>query len=579
MFRNKVINAIEAHTNLDRTKIDSLIEIPPTLDLGNFAFPCFILAKELKKAPNQVAIELITKIKLPKEIVEIKANGPYINFYVNKEMFAEYVNKKTPEIEMAEKVINLNNDDSSNQIPKTVLLEFPSPNSNKPLHLGHVRNMVYGQSIKNLYAFCGAETTNVNLFNNRGIHVCKSMLGYTKWGNLQTPESTKKKSDKFVAEFYVLFEKHIKENPELEKEAQEMLQKWEHEDSNILALGKKMNKWAEDGHKKTYKKFELDFEKTYYEQEDGLYKHGKEVVQEGLSKGLFYKDEESSNVMVDLEKYGLGKKVLLRADGTSIYITQDMFLAEIKDRQYKTEKSIIITAIEQNNHFKQLFKIFELLNKPYAKGMVHLSYGMVNLPEGRMKSREGTVVDADDLIDELQEMAKAEILVRNPDIDMKELEDRSFKIAMSALRFFLLKVDPKLDIVYDPKQSVSFEGETGPYIQYTIARINSILEKAPELDFENVDYSLLTDNLEQQMFNLINQFNDIILEATLRHKPSAICRFALDLAQLFNEFYHQKQIVKEESKIRNARLVLAWKVKDMLILALELLHIHPLERM
>ena len=339
-----------------------------------------------------------------------------------------------------------------------------------------------------------------------------------------------------------------------------------------------MNKWAEDGHKETYKLFELNFDKIYYELEDGLYRHGKEVVKEGQDKNIFFTDEKGC-VSVDLEKEGLGKKVLLRADGTSIYITQDMYLADLKYKDFNAERSVIITAVEQITHFKQLIKTLELLKKPYVTGMYHLAYGMVNLPEGRMKSREGTVVDADDLIADLKELVKGEILLRNPDIEEEDLEDRSYKIAMAALRFYLLKVDPKLDIVYDPKQSLSFEGETGPYIQYTIARINSVMEKSQDIDYKKIDYSKLTDDIEQSILSKISQFNNAVLESALKYKPSVLCRHLLDLAQLFNEFYHQKQIIKEDEDIRNARLNLACKVKDTLTLGLDLLGIHSIERM
>lgn len=555
-------------TGLPEGELDSLIEIPPDSKMGDFAFPCFVLAKSMKKAPNAIAEELAKKIKPKTPISEVKAIGPYLNFFVDKNKMAENVIKDIIKCDVCY--------GSLAPKKKKVMVEYPAPNTNKPLHLGHVRNMLLGSSICNILGFAGYEVIPANLVNDRGIHICKSMLAYQKWGNNKAPD---KKSDHFVGEYYVLYSKKLGEHPELEEEAKEMLRKWEAGDKEVLALWRKMNKWALDGYKQTYALFDVHHKKTYYESE--TYKHGKEIILEGLKKGLFYKDEEGA-IVANLEKDKLGKKVMLRADGTSVYITQDLYLAKIKFDDFKMDKSVYIVANEQIYHFKVLFKVLDMLGFAYAKNCYHLAYGMIYLPDGRMKSREGKVVEADDLVEEMKGVAEAEIKKRHKDLDKKEVDKRKEIIGMGALKFFVLKFDPMKDFVYNPEESISFEGETGPYVQYAHARICSILRKeANESKFnpEKIKKFEFNNEKEFRLIKLMANFSNAVNDAAENYKPSLMARYVLDLAQAFNEFYHECPVLKAEGKEKESRLALIYSVKTVLRNALDLLGIKSPEEM
>jgi arginyl-tRNA synthetase len=391
------------------------------------------------------------------------------------------------------------------------------------------------------------------------------MLAYQKWGKGKEPD---KKSDHFVGDFYVLYSKHEKEHPELEDEIKELLRKWEAGDKEIVALWHKMRKWALDGFKQTYALFDVHHKKVYYESE--IYQRGKEIILEAFRKGLFQKDEKGA-IFADLEKDGLGKKVLLREDGTGIYITQDLYLAKVKFDDYKMDKSVYIVGNEQIYHFKVLFKLLETLRMPFAKHCYHLAYGMIYLPEGRMKSREGTVVDADNIVKEMKLVAEKEIKKRHK-LDKKELEKRKEIIGMGALKFFILKYDPMKDFTYDPEESISFEGETGPYVQYAHARICSILRKVKKFEPEKIK-PVFSHQLEFKLIKLLGGFKPIVSGAAEQYKPSLVARYSLDLAQAFNEFYHECPVLKAESKIRDSRLALIFCVKTVLKNALDLLGI------
>jgi len=460
-----------------------------------------------------------------------------------------------------------------------VVIEFPAPNTNKPLHLGHVRNMLIGESLSRILEFNGFKVFRVNMNNDRGIHICKSMLAYKKYGKNKTPESEKKKSDHFVGDYYVLFNKKLKEHPELEDETQDMLRKWEQGDSETVNLWKKMNNWAFNGFNQTYKKFGIKHVKVYNESD--YYNQGKKVVMDELKKKVFEKDEKG-NIFVNLEKYNLPNKILLRADGTSVYMTQDLMLAQLKYKDFKMDKSIFVVGSEQKLHFKQLFKILELIGFKNFDGCYHLAYGMIALPEGRMKSREGTIVDADNIVDDMIALAKKEIQKRH-DLDKKEIDKRAEQIGMGALNFFILKYDALKDFVFNPKESISFEGETGPYIQYAHARICSILRKfGKSIDkgfIDKTDLSLLKEKEELELVKLLGKFPNVVENAASSYKPSLISRYLLDLSQAFNEFYHIHQILKEKEEMRNARILLIDSVRQVLRNGLNLLGIEAPEKM
>jgi arginyl-tRNA synthetase len=555
----------------DALKLESIsLEVPPKLELGDYAFPCFILSKQLKKSPMDVAkdIEQQIKPKLPTHITS-KIIGPYVNFFVSKEHLADSVLKKIH----AEKE-KYGKEKESKEI---VLIESPGPNTNKPLHLGHLRNILLGQSICNILRAAGKKTHIVNVVNDRGVHICKSMFAYQKFGNGTTPEKAGMKSDHFVGDFYVKYAKAEKESPELEDEIQKLLVKWEQGDKETRELWKKMNDWALKGFNETYKKLKFKIEKEYLESE--TYMHGKEIILDGLKKGLFEKDGDE-NIILNLEAKGLGKKVLLRSNGTSVYITQDIYMAKKRYDDFKFDSMVYVVGNEQEYHFKVLFEVFKKLGWSFGEKCYHFSYGMVELPEGKMKSREGNVVDTDELIDEVVKIAKEEIIKRYDSLDEKEIEKRANAIAMAAIRFFFLKHDPLKNFIFNPKESLAFEGETGPYVMYSYARICSIFEKLDEkVDLSIIDSKLLNTELDRKMLNKMKEYPDVIKDAAKQYRPSLIAYYLLDLASAFNEYYRDNTILKADKPLRNARLALIDSVRIVIKSGLELLEIDVLEQM
>jgi arginyl-tRNA synthetase len=440
--------------------------------------------------------------------------------------------------------------------------------------------MAIGNAICRLSTFCGNTVHPVNIINDRGIHICQSMLAYQKWGKNKKPE---KKGDHFVGDYYVMFAKAVLEHPELKDEAQQLLQAWEDKDKDTHKLWKEMTNWVLKGFAETYKRFGITFEKEYFESQH--YEQGRDVALEGLKKGIFIKNDDKS-IIAKLESYGISDKIVLRADGTSIYITQDLFLAQQRYADYKFDQMIYVVASEQQLHFKQLFKILELLEKPFAKSLHHLSYGLVNLPSGRMKSREGTVVDADDLMDEVVMLARNEVTLRYPNMEEKEKMKRAEFIALGAIKFFLLRTDPIRDMVFNPEESISFEGETGPYIQYTHARACAILRKALQsagsgnkFSTKNIRYELLKEDVERIIIKYFIQFPAAVEESSIHFKPHILCRLLLDLAQSFNEFYHAHTVINENVELMNARLALVDGVRQVLENGLNLLGIEAPQEM
>ena len=574
MFKKEITRLLSKYVKLSKGQIFNLIEIPLP-DYGDYSFPCFFLAQKLKKNPKQIAQELADKIKPTKTIETIKAVNGYINFFVNKSAFAEKVLK---EIFKQKEKFGFSKKGKN----KKAVIESPGPNTNKPLHLGHLRNMALGISLSNILKAVGYKTINVDIINDRGIHIMKSLLAYKKFGKNKKPD---KKPDHFVGDFYVLYSKKEKENPklkeELQKELKELLRKYEKKDKETMALLKKMNKWALQGIRETYKRFGMHIDKTYFESEH--YEKGKKIIQEYLKKGLFKKNQDNS-ISIDLSKYNLGEKILLRADGTSLYITQDLYLAIKRWQDFKPDKMIYIVGSEQIYHFKVLFTLLKLMGFKFADNYFHLPYGMVYLPEGKMKSREGVIVDADDLINQMHALAKKEILKREPKIKKQELEARAEAIALAAIKFYILKFDALRDFTYNPKESLTFEGETGPYIQYAHARAASILRKANQ-ENKNIkekptsNKQVIKEKQEYLLIRELAQFPSIVEKAAQRLKPDLIANYTYKLAQTFTDFYTNLKVLTQDKDERQERLLLTQATKQVLANALVLLNIKPMERM
>ncbi len=557
-FKQEIIALLVKASRLSKQEIELLVAAPPDPKMGDYAFPCFKLGKN----PHAEAENLRKRITLPAFVSKLEVAGPYLNFFLDKKNVA---------METMKAIKKQKNKFGSAHNKKKVVIEYCGPNTNKPLHLGHVRNVALGNTMCRLLAFQGNSVHPVNIINDRGIHICQSMLAYQKWGKGKLPD---KKGDHFVGDFYVLFVQKQKENPELKNEAQEILIKWEDKDPEIRKLWKKMNTWVLTGFAKTYKRFGISFDKEYFESE--IYEQGKEVVFEGLEKGIFTKDDTKA-IVAPLENHGIPNKIILRADGTSVYITQDLYLALQRYKDYKFETMIYVVASEQRLHFQQLFKIQELLQRPFAKNLYHLSYGLVNLPSGRMKSREGTVVDADDLMNEMASLAEKEVRSRHKSLSEKEIQRRAEFIGLAAIKFFMIRTDPARDIVFNPEESLSFEGETGPYIQYTHARACSILAKEKKIPFK-LSYEKIIP-IEHDLIILLSKFPLIVREAAEQYKPHIVAHYLLELSQKFNEFYHACPVLSEEKKVKEFRLALVDSVRQVVANGLTLLGIHPPEEM
>jgi len=478
---------------------------------------------------------------------------------------------------------------------KKVMVEYSSPNTNKPLHLGHVRNNLLGYSVAEILRAGGYEVIKTNLVNDRGIHICKSMLAWQKFGNGETPESTGEKGDHLVGKYYVLFDKEYKrqidelrsfgqseeeakKNAPIIKEAQEMLQQWEAGNEKVISLWKMMNLWVYDGFGKTYEALGVNFDKFYYESE--TYLLGKDIVEEGLEKGVFFEKEDGS-VWIDLTADGLDQKLVRRSDGTSVYMTQDLGTAQEKYKNFHMDESIYVVGNEQDYHFKVLFLILEKLGKSWAKGLYHLSYGMVDLPSGKMKSREGTVVDADDLISEMEQTAKeqTEALGKVEKYSETEKNELYHTIGMGALKYFLLKVDPKKRLLFDPNESVDFQGHTGPFIQYTHARIRSVLSRVENFNNQRITIEAL-DSEERDLILILSQFPETISQAAAGHSPAVIANYVYEVAKAFNKFYHEKSILQaEDETTKQFRLQLSSATAKVIKKAMKLLGIEVPERM
>ena len=554
-WKNTIETELKSYLGTDDIPVLS-IGVPPKSEMGDAAFPMFPYAKIAGKAPALIAKDIMAALADKKHPEgEMLVAGPYLNIRFDIPSLASRI---LEEVDKAGDEYGAVNDLSGRKI----MVEFSCPNTNKPLHLGHMRNDSLGESVSNLLSKAGAEVLKVNLINNRGVHICKSMLAYKLFGNGETPESTGEKGDHFVGRYYVRFaqwekeaEKEKENNPDIVSDpsfvdpdtaAQKMLRKWEAGDAETRALWEKMNKWTLDGLSESYKNMGISFDKLYYESD--TYKLGRSEVMKGLEMGVFKKEEDGS-VQVDLSPIGLDKKVLLRRDGTTLYMTQDIGTAVKRHEDWPFDSLIYVVASEQNYHFRVLFYVLSLLGYKWAEELHHLSYGMVNLPEGKMKSREGTVVDADDLLDELTELAKGEIEAKGREEAVGDVADTARKIALGALNYYLLQVQPQHDMVFDPKKSIAFNGNTGPYLQYTCARISSILRKAEGEEYENAfNGSLLTNEDEKALLKAIESFPETVRKAALSYDPSIIAAYLYENAKTFSHYYHDNQILKAETK-------------------------------
>jgi len=574
------VNLLLSETGIEeRVNAQTIIaEIPPNPQMGDIGFPMFGYAKILRKGPVQIAELVYEKLKSETLDGTTQVQGPYLNVRLNRAKTAALILKNI----LQNKSDNFSFGKPGTMKNKKVMVEFSSPNTNKPLHLGHLRNDVLGESISRIIKACGADVRKVCIINDRGIHICKSMLAYKEQGQGKTPESENVKSDRFVGDWYVCFNKIYtdeiykliesgadKKTAEAEsasiKKAQELLRKWEAKDNETTELWKKMNAWAIEGMKKTYKRTGVSFDKYYFESQ--TYMLGKDEVLKGLEKGIFYKQDDGS-VAVDLTREKLDKKILLRSDGTSIYITQDFGTAINRYEDWRFDQMIYVVGSEQQYHFKVLFILLEKLGYEWAKNLHHLSYGMVNLPEGKMKSREGTVVDADDLIDLLRDQALGEIREKGREEEVGNAPETAEKIALGALHYFLLLPSPFKDMLFDPNESLSFTGNTGPYLQYMGARISSMLRKNEESELKNkgdADYSLLVSDCEWELIKIITVYPNAVSEAAASLDPSHLTGFLYELSKSFSRFYHECPILNcEDKNLSKARLELSRAV--MLVL-------------
>ena len=487
----------------------------------------------------------------------------------------------------------------ANENSPLVMIEYSSPNTNKPLHLGHVRNNLLGHALANIMMANGNKVVKTNIVNDRGIHICKSMLAWKKYGNGETPESSGKKGDHLVGDYYVSFDKHYKaELAELQakglskeeaeaqsplmNEAREMLIKWEAEDAEVRGLWEMMNEWVYAGFNETYKKLGVSFDKIYYESK--TYLEGKDKVMEGLEKGFFYQKEDGS-VWADLTGDGLDHKLLLRSDGTSVYMTQDIGTAKLRFADYPINKMIYVVGNEQNYHFQVLSILLDKLGFEWGKDLVHFSYGMVELPEGKMKSREGTVVDADDLVEEMVNTAKetSKELGKLDGCTEEEADNISRIVGMGALKYFILKVDARKNMTFNPKESIDFNGNTGPFIQYTYARIQSVLRKAAEANItipEALPLNVSLNEKEEGLIQMLSEFAGVIKQAGTDYSPSVIANYTYDLVKEYNQFYHDFSILREENQdLKVFRLVLSDNIAKVIKSGMELLGIDVPERM
>ncbi len=600
--------------------VDVKIEKTKPIFEGDYTFVVFPLVRRSGKSPEATAQELgEVVVNNTPEISQFNVIKGFLNFSIAPSYWA----------------VALLSFDAQSNIPRKnekVMVEYSSPNTNKPLHLGHIRNILLGYSIAEIMNAGGYDVVKANLINDRGIHICKSMLAWQRFGNGENPQSSGLKGDHLVGKYYVVFENKLQEQTadevaaalegrwsckneniqkryqdafeklgqakeekqisklkgdikdlvrnqsELMQTCQEMLRQWEAKDSAVIELWSSMNGWVYEGFNHTYKRLGVDFDAMYYE--SNTYLLGKDIVQEGLEKGVFFQKADGS-VWIDLSSDGLDEKLVQRGDGTSVYITQDMGTADLKFEEHGINRSVYVVGNEQDYHFKVLFLIMSKLGRSYAPGMYHVSYGMVDLPSGKMKSREGTVVDADDLLQEMYDTAKAktEELGKTEGMSAEELHELYHRLSLAALKFFILKVDPKKRMLFNPEESIDFQGDTGPFVMYTYARIKSILRNA-QFEGCQIKTDLVLHATEMECIKVLNEFKTVLAGAAEEYNPAAICQYVLDLAKSYNKVYNEVSILKESNEdLRNMRLQLALQTSQILQRALRLIGVETVERM
>ena len=567
---------------------------------GHLTLVVFPFLKMSRKSPEQTATEIGEYLKQHcAAVADFNVIKGFLNLTISSDYWIDLLNSihTNPTYGLTE----------ATEASPLVMIEYSSPNTNKPLHLGHVRNNLLGNSLARIMAANGNRVVKTNIVNDRGIHICKSMLAWLKYGEGETPESSGKKGDHLIGDYYVAFDKHYKdevkeltaryqaegmteeeatakakEESPLIKEAHEMLVKWEAGDPEVRALWKRMNEWVYAGFDETYKLMGVSFDKIYYESD--TYLEGKDKVMEGLEKGFFYRKEDGS-VWADLTGEGLDHKLLLRADGTSVYMTQDIGTAKLRFQDYPIDKMIYVVGNEQNYHFQVLSILLDKLGFEWGKGLVHFSYGMVELPEGKMKSREGTVVDADDLMAEMIQTAKetSEELGKLDGLTAEEAADIARIVGLGALKYFILKVDARKNMTFNPKESIDFNGNTGPFIQYTYARIRSVLRKAAEAGIAipaTLPAGITLSEKEEGLIQLLADFSAVVKEAGSSYSPSGIANYCYNLVKEYNQFYHDFSILREENEqVKVFRLALSENVAKVVRLGMELLGIEVPERM
>ncbi len=592
VLKEKITEAVRALYNCEVE--ENLIQIQETRKdfKGDFTIVVFPLLRYSKNTPEKTG-ETIGRylVERSSEISGFNVIKGFLNLEISDTWWLDYF----AGLSVEENHLL----DCRKSSPETILVEYSSPNTNKPLHLGHIRNNLLGYSLYRILSATGNRVIKTNIVNDRGIHICKSMIAWHKFGKGETPQSSGIKGDHLVGKYYVLFEKEYKAQVEgllsqgtdeneaknsapLMREAREMLLKWEAGDKEVVDLWKMMNLWVYEGFDETYKKLGVDFDKIYYESD--TYKIGKDIVIDALKKNILYQNKDNS-IWADLTHDGLDQKLLLRSDGTAVYMTQDLGTAVNRYNEYGFDKNIYVVGNEQNYHFQVLRAILKKMGYKWADGLIHFSYGMVELPEGRMKSREGTIVDADDLIKEMHETAREVSLElgKLSEFSDDEKEEIFRKIGLGALKYYILKVDPKKNMTFNPAESIDFNGNTGPFIQYTYARIKSVFRKAEQMDI-NPEIDKLKEtkagNKEIELIKLLRKFSETVSAAAENYSPALIANYCYDLAREYNQFYHDFTILGENDKsVRNLRLILSKITSEIIFEGMSLLGIEMPERM
>jgi arginyl-tRNA synthetase len=592
ILKEKIRESLKVLYNCDVS--NDLIQIQETRKdfKGDFTLVVFPLLRYSKNTPEKTGETIGRQItSVFPAISGFNVVKGFLNLEISDEWWIDYFRKMESEKNLMERC--------RVQSPEVILVEYSSPNTNKPLHLGHIRNNLLGFSLYRILSACGHKVIKTNIVNDRGIHICKSMLAWQKYGNGETPSSSGLKGDHLVGKYYVIFEKELKlqsgeimaqglseedarNSTLLMKEAREMLLKWEAGDKEVIELWKMMNSWVYAGFDETYRKLGVDFDKIYYESK--TYKTGKDLVLTALSNNVLYQNSDSS-IWVDLSTEGLDQKLLLRSDGTAVYMTQDLGTAVLRHDEFGFNRCLYVVGNEQNYHFQVLKALLKKMGYSWSDGLFHFSYGMVELPEGKMKSREGTIVDADDLISEMVGTARevSQELGKLSDFADAEKEEIFRKIGLGALKYFILKIDPRKNMTFNPSESIDFNGNTGPFIQYTYARIKSVFRKANQagISYEQGVYENITSGVKEiDLIRLLRKFTDIVSEAAASYSPALVANYCYELSKEYNQFYHDFSILGEpDPAIRSLRLSLSKVTSTILFLGMSLLGIEMPERM